>query len=937
MIDDLELRELFSAESAEHLAKLDEGLLRLEKQPDDLELLKELFREAHSLKGSARMLGVVSVEKTAHRFEDYLGAASREERVISAELIDCMIQGLGDIRLLVREAITGEDPGVTVEEALARMDEPAAAPSAPAAAPSAPAAAPSATPSATFSAPPAPTPSSQSAASVVVESEDIPRIDDLELRELFSAECDEHLRKLDDGLLTLEKTPNDQELLKELFREAHSLKGSARMLGVVSVERVAHRFEDWLGEASRSQTAIDSERIDRMVAVLDDIRRMARAAITGEPAGVTVALALSRLEGQSAPAAPAQSPLAATTPSPTAATDDAPTAPPIAATAPADSPSSTEPAVAPEKASAPQVEVMLGDGKQIDTLRVEARKLDHLLNQASELTVVKTRLKRRLSQIEDALALWDAVARHGGPSQGVAAWDSGDPFMQLGAQLQSLRHDGYEDETNLDMVSRDLEEGIRNLRMLPLNALLSLFPRMVRNLSRQLGKRAELTIIGGETSADKRVIEEMKAPLTHIIRNAIHHGLEKPDQRVANGKPDAGRIVIRAQRTATHVVIEVEDDGRGLDLDAIRRSAVKRGAVSEQDIENLPDEQVRNLIFLSGFSTTNMVTDVSGRGVGLDAVRSHVDRLKGSVQVQAPDSGVGTIFTIKLPITLAATPVFIVREFTQRFAIPVDFIRLLKRVNMRDAFPLEGRDAIEIHGSPIPVVRLGALLNLVKPTAAYSDESGASRPTCLVLKSPDGGQLGILVDEVEDQLEVVMKPHSPVFQRIPNVSGATILGSGEVCSVLNPADLMLQFWQGGYRATERSDASATVIARDVAQTKMVLLVEDSITTRTQEKRILESAGYQVTTAVDGMDALVKLATQTVDAVISDVQMPNLDGLGLTEKIRQNEGWKSLPVILVTALASPEDMQRGMEVGADAYLTKPTFDQKSFLDTLRRLA
>ena len=429
----------------------------------------------------------------------------------------------------------------------------------------------------------------------------------------------------------------------------------------------------------------------------------------------------------------------------------------------------------------------------------------------------------------------------------------------------------------------------------------------------------------------------------HLIRNAVDHGLESSALREAAGKPREGRITLRVFQTATHVVLEVRDDGRGLDLDAIRRQASKRGLVAEEVLAAFSNEQLYALTFQSGFSTSTMVTDVSGRGVGLDAVRANVERLKGRIKCTS-EPGKGCCFTINLPVTLATTPVFIVSANGQRFAIPLDSVHSVRRVFAKDVFSIEGCETIVLNDSPVSVARLAHLLEL----PASTEEPPLPPWPCVILNmSTDmGGSeesdawLGVLVDTLDDELEVVLKPYGGMLQRVRNLAGTTILGSGDVCMVVNPRDLLLTVRKQGRMVSQSgvvvSDIRVGKTAKDGQRKKTILLAEDSITTRTQEKRILQNAGYEVIAAVDGLDALNKLGQQSIDALVSDVQMPNLDGLELAQKVRQNAIYKDLPIILVTSLSSDEDLRRGMEVGANAYITKPTFEQTAFLETLRRL-
>ncbi|MBF0460335.1 MAG: response regulator [Magnetococcales bacterium] len=630
--------------------------------------------------------------------------------------------------------------------------------------------------------------------------------------------------------------------------------------------------------------------------------------------------------------------------------------------------------VATEGVAPESVDLFASSEEAAPIIRVRSNKLDALLRLVGELTVVRTRIKRRLVEIEEILALWEERGGHELSQQrGMTLLEQADPFgEQLGNRLLVLRHGIAEDEAGLELVSESLEEGIRNLRLLPLSTLFGQFPRLVRDLARQQDKEVLLLTEGSETTADKRILEEMKSPLMHLIRNAVDHGLEMPELREKMGKPKSGTIILRAAQTATHVVLEVRDDGRGLDLEAIRRQARKRGLFTEESLAAFSAEQLYAIIFQSGFSTSAMVTDVSGRGVGLDVVRAQVERLKGRIQVTS-ELGQGCCFTLSIPVTLATTPVFIASANGQLFAIPLDAVHSVRRVAPEDIFPIEGcatillheTDGHEIDGQersdqpraaagravgtgllptvgrndrPVSVARLAHLLEL--PPAP----DGLVPPPwpCIVFNMGGDGWLGVICDTLEDELEVVLKPFGGLLQRVRHVSGTTILGSGGVCLVLNPRDLLLTVRKLGHRLADPG-AGPMVAGKvpvapgsGVPRKKTILLAEDSLTTRTQEKRILQGAGYEVIVAVDGLDALNKLGKQPVDAVVSDVQMPNLDGLALAQKIRENPLYKDLPLILVTSLSSDEDMRRGMEVGANAYITKPTFEQKMFLETLQRL-
>jgi two-component system chemotaxis sensor kinase CheA len=506
---------------------------------------------------------------------------------------------------------------------------------------------------------------------------------------------------------------------------------------------------------------------------------------------------------------------------------------------------------------------------------------------------------------------------------------------RLGDLLDGVRTATYDDSSKLNVITKELDDGVRSIRLLPFSTVFNFFPRMVRDLARAQSKEAELIIEGGDTTADKRVIEEIKDPLMHMIRNAIDHGIEAPDYREKIGKPRKGSIHLTAYQTASNIFIELSDDGRGLDLDTIKRTALKRKLCGPEEIEAMSPAEVRSLIFVSGFSTSDFISDVSGRGVGLDVVRANVERLKGFVQVNSdPTTGI-TTFGVQLPITMSTARSLIVEVDGRNYAIFVEYVEASHLAPRKDIFTIEGRQTIIIDGRPVSVARLSDLLELRQSVAPDSKNwfSGAEGPLtavpCVILAIGDE-RLGLLVDELLDEQEIVLKPQSKLLSRVRNIAGSTILGTGEVCMLLNPHDLIksVRRRELTFREETQPDQAERI--------KVILMAEDSLTTRTQMKRILEGGGYEVEVAVDGLDAFNRIGARPIDAIVTDVMMPNMDGLTLTKKVREIPKYKELPIILVTSLSSEDDRKRGLDVGANAYITKPAFDQKLLLETLRRL-
>ncbi|MGD1855166.1 MAG: response regulator [Leptolyngbyaceae cyanobacterium] len=770
-------------------------------------------------------------------------------------------------------------------------------------------------------------------------------IEDEELRTLYRDASKDHLDTLEAGFLYLEKHPEDTQKLKELLRATHSLKGDSRMLGVQDAETLTHQLEDLLTSVEQGQREITSTFCDCLYQGVDAIRQIAHEAVTGQTSDVSVFHVLAQLmsAGDSSSAEPHHSPANNDALKEQTQTDPILTLPAVETLETAASaPVSLDPAPPAEDAdSAPS-----SDPYEIETIRVEATKLDTLMTQAGELAVTKRRITRRTDDLDKILLFWEdwgrdclinrltlddqQISQEGESLSALQSLQQSteDHLEQLGNLLKQLRANASEDSNQLENLSDDLESNILKLRQLPLSSLFSLFPRMVRDMAKHQGKTINLVVEGGETQADKRILEEMKAPLTHLIRNAIDHGIEAPSERIAMGKPATATISLKAHQRGSRIDIEVVDDGRGLSLESIKRTALRRGLYNEADLEKMSVQQIQRLIFTPGFSTRTNVTEISGRGVGLDVVRVNVERLKGDIQVDS-SPGQGCTFRFTLSTSLATASAVIVAVNQTSYAIPIEFVDVMMRVDRQDIFSLEGQPTITFQEQPLSIVWLSDLLDMPVSVAAQPIPRIQQSIRCVVLKV-GLERLGIFVDELIDQQDIVLKPHSQLLKRVRNISGATILGSGEVCMVLSPQDLI--------RSAGGQEMEPLLVDWEPSHVQSkVLLVEDSIPIRTQVRRILEGVGYQVTTAVDGLDGLDKLQQEgPFDAVVSDVEMPNLDGLGLTTQIRENTKYENLPIVLVTTLAQDEDKQRGHDAGASAYITKGDFDQSLLIDTLRRL-
>jgi two-component system chemotaxis sensor kinase CheA len=883
-IQDEELRNLYKISSEEHLQKLETGLLSLLENPDDTTRWEELRREVHSLKGDARSVELETVEVLSHQIEEILLGLKRQQIAFSLEVSICLFEGLQAISLLVQEAVTGQPSGINTDEILTKLMA-------------------------------VEWQNQQSEQEFVSSSESVPQTlstleEDEEILNAYKIYSQEHLQNLETGLLLLERRPDNVATLEHLLREAHSLKGDSRSIGLETVEALTHQVEEILLAIKRQEIVLTLEVSDRLFQGLDAISRLIQEALTGQPSGIDTAQILNRLTevvSTSSPEELLQEPL------------EIPLLP-------------TEISV---DAANQENSLPLETGSyNIETIRVETRHLDALMVQAEELTFAKISIDHVTSEIEEIINLWeDCKAFYRQRKYLNSSSLITNPYQEhLEKGLNSLRHSIQENKTRLDILAEEFREKIRTLRLLPLSTIFQLFPRMVRDLARLQSKEVELIIDGGETTADKNILEEIKDSLMHMIRNAVDHGIETPSERKRLGKPPVATIWLRGYQTPTHIVIEVADDGQGLDIEKIKQTALKRGLFSAEELANMTPSQIHALILSPGFSTRTFITEISGRGIGLDVVRTKVEKLKGNIQIEST-YGKGSTFRIELSTTLTVVNVLLIEVQGSVYALPIESVQTTLLVSQEQIFTHKDTASIALNGQDISIANLADLLEFSNPNSytliAKVEQQKSQFQPCILLKVAEE-QAGFLVDRLLGTQEVVIKPQSQLLKRVRNITGATILPSGEVCMILNPSDLLKSLQQP-------HKSSASMKSKETVRRKpVILLVEDSVPVRTQEQRLLEKAGYEVVVAVDGLDGYNKLTTRDFDAVLSDIEMPNLDGLSLTAKIRQHQEYSKLPIILVTTLNSDADKKRGAEAGADAYIMKGKFNQNVLLEILAKL-
>ncbi|WP_336273905.1 hybrid sensor histidine kinase/response regulator [Vreelandella indica] len=685
----------------------------------------------------------------------------------------------------------------------------------------------------------------------------------------FVEEAADHLPRLREGIHALEQGNADREQINELFRAAHTLKGSSRMLKLVPITALAHSTEELLSALREGTLTITSEMTSLLNQAVDELTdfvgRLAEGA-TGEELPEANAALCSALEN----AAHGQLPTQPSSPVPVA------------------------PAAAPTSPSTPVAESEL---RLSDTVRVRLNRLDDVIRLMGEVLSGHHHLHSLVDQARELSATLPA--------------DQQSPFQAFHRELKDsvLTHDS---------LMSDLHDRALQMRMLPLSVVLDPFAQMSRELAQSLGKQVDCRVRGSEIELDRQMIDRLSDPLIHLLRNALDHGLEPLAERQAAGKPPRGQLVIEARQDAGWVVIEMHDDGAGIALNAVRQKALAKQLVSEEQLNTLSEQETLELIFLPGFSTKSMITDFSGRGVGMDVVkRTVVDELNGDLQL-ASEQGRGTRFTLRLPLSLAMMRVLLVSVGSVKLGVTAPYVSELVECSTDSFIDAAGQRTLILRNEFVPVVSLASLLEL--PTTNVTDT------TLLLVVHQRHQKLALIIDSLIDERDMVIKPLPGHLRHLPLVSGMVSMGRNALVSLLHVPALL----EVTRRSTLRPSAERTATAQ------RILVVDDSLNTREIEKDVLEAWGYHVTLAENGRDGLAKALAEPFDAVLTDVEMPVMDGFALTARLRENEVYRYRPIIIITSREKEADRRRGIEVGADAYIVKGSFDQNNLVETLQAL-
>jgi two-component system chemotaxis sensor kinase CheA len=778
-----------------------------------------------------------------------------------------------------------------------------------------------------------------------------------EILQDFLVESFELVEKLDEDLVELESNPEDLELLNGIFRVAHTVKGASSFLNFDVLTHLTHHMEDVLNRARHGELTITPdimdvilESVDLMKQLLEQIRD------TSSDAGIDVAACVARLDKITGgtgevdtpqAAAPAEESVEESPAEESAAEDDedeldyenmspeeveaeierllaqrqeedrkkreakiaageavpqmpsgdeeeakeeekkeepkkaAPAPKPVSQ--PAATPKKTESkespkAAAPARKTPAQVE---------QTIRVDVKRLDHLMNLIGELVLAKNRLIKINDDVEERY--------------------EGEEFLEELNQVVSI----------VSLVTTDLQIAVMKTRMLPIGKVFNKFPRMIRDLSRELNKKIELVISGEETELDKSIVEEIGDPLVHIIRNSCDHGIEPPEERLAKGKPEMGTITLKAYNEGNQIVIQIDDDGKGLDPQMLKDKSLEKGIITEKEADQMSDKEAFTLIFRPGFSTAAQVTNVSGRGVGMDVVKTNIEKLNGIIDIDS-EIGKGTSMKLKIPLTLAIIQALLVGVQEEHYAIPLASVLETVRISKDEIYTVEGKSVMRLRDDVLSLVHIGDIFEVERIL-------DASEHAYVVVLGLGTSKLGLIVDTLVGQEEIVIKSLGDYLKGIEGIAGATIRGDGGVTLIVDVVALMSMAKDVKVTSLSESESSSGAVKEKTsASDYTIMIVDDSKTDRTIMRKALEPMGVTLVEATDGQEALniLKSGDYNFDAMLIDIEMPRMDGYTLASEIKKYNRYKNLPLIAVTSRTSKSDRMRGVESGMVEYITKP---------------
>ncbi len=757
----------------------------------------------------------------------------------------------------------------------------------------------------------------------------------------FRIEAEEHISLFTAGLLELEKSSGetDTDLIEKLFREVHSLKGAARSVNLREIEALCQPVETIFAHLKSGCCEIARELCSLLHATMDFITDQIGNLESGRSAAARKRQKELILQLKTAAEKMTQEKAASISGAGSAPVEsDLPGSHLPGDAEVTESPETPEPLEDDQKTHAAIDSYRVFTGQ---TVRIPVEKLDPLLFQAEEMVQMKVSLQQRLLEIREIRKLVEecrvnCLTQRSGFLKAEEMRDLAEKLEirldDLSRRVASVSQTSDQDLRSMRRMVDEHLDSMKSVLMLPATSLTEAFPKLIRDLCQYQGKEAEIKITGAEIEIDKRILEELKDPLVHLLRNCVDHGIEKPDCRKRSKKAEKGKISLElVTNESRQFVITLIDDGCGIDVPALTAKAIKKGLISQAEAEKLDKDSALALIFKSGFSTSPIITDISGRGLGLAIVREKVEKLGGTITVES-EKDLGTTFRITLPMSLATFRGVLVEVNEAMFVIPTSYVETTLRIRQSAIKTVEGRETVTLDGNVMSLAHLDRILDVQAATRErlmLKKTDTRQVFANLVVLSAAGCRLALKVDRVVDELQVLVKTLGRQLGRVRNIAGATILGNGRLVPVIHVPDLVIAAAMVQTRQ-KSGEAEISVSGR------RILVAEDSITSRTLLKTILENAGFVVTTAVDGADAFSQARTGEFDLLVSDVDMPRMSGFELTARVRADKKLSDIPVVLVTALESREDRERGIDAGADAYIVKSSFDQSNLIEVINKL-
>lgn len=754
------------------------------------------------------------------------------------------------------------------------------------------------------------------------------------LLDTFKTEARQHLQQMSNCLARYESSDKAElraELIETIYRAAHSLKGAARAVNMFDIENICKNLEYLFAGIKKGDIEASPVLFDAIHEALDLVSEFllagddaSREECLNDIRALTPKLGLLNLNSStdenrtddvsfkayfsSATGGDAQAPVKENTLS---EQDKSQTAPDFV------------------RVDSSKLESLFLKSEQFLSVKLTSEET------ASELRNIQSAVegwKREWKKFESSIKKEKNTGRQGihntrdcNNFSAFNEWNN-QFIASLSDKLKKLTRSSYQNNRIFGTMVNELVENVKEVMMLPFSNLLDLFPKLVRDLARDLGKEADLRITGSDIHIDRRILEEIKDPLIHIIRNCIDHGIESPEERKAHAKDARGKIFIDIQKLeGNKIEISISDDGRSIDPEKVKAAAVSKGFLTAGSADNMTEQELINLVFLSGITTSRAITDISGHGLGLAIVKERVEKLNGSIRIDSGRNS-GTAFIISIPHVMATFRGVVINSSGQYFIVPANSVEQAIRFSRSSVKTAGNKDVLSINGQPVSLVQLSDILGL-RPDP---DTESRKFSEAVILRSNDK-RIAFEVSRILSEQEILIKPFNRQLVRVRNISAVTVLGDGRVVPVLNTPDLFKTAEARSGVSEQRQTSSGTVPSE-----KNILVVDDSITSRMLIKDILETAGYCVYISVDGVDALTTLKMQKIDLVVSDVEMPRMTGFDLTRNIRNTPALSAIPVILVTGLARREDREEGIDAGANAYIVKSSFEQNNLLETVERL-